>query len=261
MLVLFLDTATEACVSAVCAVESGPDDGSGNGAARVTTLAARAPVDARRHGELLAPQINEVLAEAGRRPADLDAVVVGLGPGPFTSLRVGVVTAAAMADALGIRAVGICTLDAIAAGQPSGSQPLVVATDARRREVYWARYADGRRTAGPGVERPAVLAAELGPDVRVVGSGAVLYADVLGGSSGGGSGHTVDADAPRWPDPAGGVRVALADPGAGLLGAEPPGPLAPMYLRRPDAVPPGAPKAASRATGPHVPEPSPAPGR
>jgi tRNA threonylcarbamoyl adenosine modification protein YeaZ len=253
VLVLFLDTATEACVSAVCSVEE-PDASSGtvDRAHRVTTLAARAPVDARRHGELLAPQIDEVLAEAGRRPTDLDAVVVGLGPGPFTSLRVGVVTAAAMADALGIRAVGICTLDAIAAGQPNRSEPLVVATDARRREVYWARYAHGRRTAGPGVDRPAVLAEELGPDVRVVGSGAVLYADVFGERSG----LTVDPDAPRWPDPAGGVRVALRDPSVGLLGDEPPGPLAPLYLRRPDAVPPGAPKAAARVTEPHAPSPA-----
>ncbi len=246
MLVLFLDTATEACVAAVCSVEDASAAGGASArTAGVTTLASRAPVDARRHGELLAPLIGEVLAEAGCRPADLDAVVVGLGPGPFTSLRVGVVTAASMADALGIPAVGICTLDAIAAARPSRPDPLIVATDARRREVYWARYADGRRVAGPAVERPAVLLEELEPGARVVGSGAVLYADVFRSRAD----ISVEEDAPRWPDPPGGIRVALRDPDGELLGGGVSAPLAPLYLRRPDAVPPGAPKPAAQTSG------------
>jgi len=242
VLVLFLDTATEACVAALCAVEPLGSRGSGTpAAAEVTTLAARAPVDARRHGELLTPLLGEVLDEAGCRAADLDAVVVGLGPGPFTSLRVGVVTAASLADALGIRAIGICTLDAIAAAQPPAPRgSVVVATDALRREVYWARSEGGRPTEGPEVQRPDALIdgwrdADSGTGaVRVVGSGAALYADVFGALA--------DPDAPRWPDPAGGVRVALPD----LLADEQPGPLVPLYLRRPDAVPPAAPKPAAR---------------
>jgi tRNA threonylcarbamoyl adenosine modification protein YeaZ len=228
VLVLALDTATEACLAAVCAV---PEQDTGAG---VATLASRAPIDPRRHGELLTPLIADILAEAELRPADLSGVVVGLGPGPFTSLRVGIVTAAALADALGIRAVGVCTLDAIALAQPvPPGATLVVATDARRREVYWARYADGRRIAGPAVSRPAELVAELQPGETVVGGGAELYAEVFG--------LRADPDAPRTPDPAGLVALGLP----ALVTADAAPPLAPMYLRRPDAVPPGAPKAAT----------------
>jgi tRNA threonylcarbamoyladenosine biosynthesis protein TsaB len=93
------------------------------------------------------------------------------------------------------------------------------------------------------VQRPAALPAELDRDVRLVGSGAALYAEVFASEPG----LHVDEAAPRWPDPAGGVRVALPD----LLADQPAGVLAPLYLRRPDAVPPGAPKTAS-----HVPAPS-----
>ena len=225
VLLLAVDTATEACLAAVAEVgETGGD---------VRLLAARAPVDAKRHGELLAPLISEVLAEAGARPADLGGVVVGLGPGPFTSLRVGVVTGASLADALGIRAVGVCTLDAIAGAVPAEvAGEVVVATDARRREVYWARYVDGQRVQGPAVDRPAVLAEQLNAsaDLAVVGSGPVLYPELAR--------TAIDI---RFPDAA-----ALAGLGLPALRAdEAPGPLVPLYLRRPDAVPPGAPKAAA----------------
>ena len=84
--------------------------------------------------------------------ADLDAVVVGCGPGPFTGLRVGMATAAAYGHALGIPVHGVCSLDAI--GVRTSGDTLVV-TDARRREVYWARYRDGVRIAGPAVNAPA----------------------------------------------------------------------------------------------------------
>ena len=77
------------------------------------------------------------------------------GPGPFTGLRVGIVTALTLADARGLPVVGVCSLDAV------GSGARTVVTDARRKEVYWAAYAaDGRRTEGPGVVRPE----DLGPD-------------------------------------------------------------------------------------------------
>lgn len=235
MLVLAVDTATEACLAAVGEVDAvgGQIDDSRNA---VRLLAARAPVDAKRHGELLAPLISEVLDEAGARPADLGGVVVGLGPGPFTSLRVGVVTGASLADALGVRAVGVCTLDAIAGAVPESAH-LVVATDARRKEVYWARYAHGDRMDGPAVERPAVLAQTLAtsPEVRVVGSGAALYPE-LGQYAPGES-----ADTLRYPSAEALLGLGLS----ALLAAQEPGPLVPLYLRRPDAVPPGAPKAAA----------------
>ena len=245
MLVLALDTATEACVAAVAEVDAASP------ASQVRVLAVRAPVDAKRHGELLIPLVAAVLAEAGLRPADLDGVVVGLGPGPFTSLRVGIVTAASLADALGRRAVGVCTLDAIAAAVPATSavRDLVVATDARRREVYWARYVDRVRVTGPEVSRPADLAERLdeegGGGAPVVGSGAALYPD-LGRRAlvGPGDARSGGAEPVRFPDPA--ALVALGLPA--LLADAAPGPLAPLYLRRPDAVPPGAPKAADQAS-------------
>ena len=150
MLVLAFDTATPAVTVAV-----------GN-AERV--LAQQTTVDARRQGELLATSIGKVLADAGVTAGDLDAVVAGAGPGPYTGLRVGLVTARVLGSALGISAYGICTLDVIAADAvpAAAGREFLVATDARRREVYWARYSpDGRRLSGPGVAAPATLPAGL----------------------------------------------------------------------------------------------------
>jgi tRNA threonylcarbamoyl adenosine modification protein YeaZ len=220
VLVLALDTATARITAGV--VELDPDG-------PPVTLAARDGVGARAHAELLAPAVRDALAEAGRTRTDLDAVVAGLGPGPFTGLRVGLVTAAAMGDALGIPVHGVGTHDAMAAGLPGR---VLVLTDARRREVYWSLVVDGVRTHGPEVVAPAVLAerleADLGPVDRIVGDAA----DQLG----------AEAEVPG-PTPAGLVAVAAAALRAGTA----PAPLAPLYLRRPDAVPPGAPKTVTRA--------------
>jgi tRNA threonylcarbamoyl adenosine modification protein YeaZ len=125
-------------------------------------LATHTVIDARRHGELLAPAIAQVLGDASISASDLSGIAVGVGPGPFTGLRIGLMTARAMGDALAIPVTGVCTLDVIAAAVVS-AQPFLVATDARRREVYWATYdADGvridvdvsgrvRRCAPPGI--------------------------------------------------------------------------------------------------------------
>ncbi|MEJ2865940.1 tRNA (adenosine(37)-N6)-threonylcarbamoyltransferase complex dimerization subunit type 1 TsaB [Actinomycetospora flava] len=222
MLVLALDTATARITAGVVEL---PDHGA------PVTLAARDAEGARAHAELLAPAVADALAEAGRTRADLDAVVAGLGPGPFTGLRVGLVTAAAMGDGLGVPVHGVPTHDALAVGVPGR---LLVVTDARRREVYWSLFADGVRTHGPEVVAPAELAARLGPDGdlgpvdRVVGDAAEKV------------GAPGDTPGPR-PD----GLVAVAAP-ALRAGADP-GPLVPLYLRRPDAVPPGAPKAVTRS--------------
>ena len=220
MLVLALDTATARITAGV--VELGPDG-------PPVTLAARDGVGARAHAELLAPAVRDALAEAGRTRRDLDAVVAGLGPGPFTGLRVGLVTAAAMGDALGIPVHGVGTHDAMAAGLPGR---VLVVTDARRREVYWSLVVDGVRTHGPEVVAPAVLAerleTDLGPVDRIVGDAA----DQIG----------AEVELPG-PTPAGLVAVAAGALRAGTT----PAPLAPLYLRRPDAVPPGAPKTVTRA--------------
>ncbi len=115
-------------------------------------LAERVTFDARAHAERLTPNVLAALADAGLGMADLGAVVVGCGPGPFTGLRVGMATAAAYGHALGVPVYGVCSLDAIG-GQTTGET--LVVTDARRREVYWARYRDGVRIDGPSVNAPA----------------------------------------------------------------------------------------------------------
>ena len=214
MLVLGLDTSSPAVSAALVRAS---DDG-------LQTLGESVVVDARRHGELLAQGVRSVLGD--RPPTAVGAVVVGLGPGPFTGLRVGLMTAAAMADALGVPAYGVCSLDAVGTGER------VVVADARRREVYWARYdGAGRRVEGPHVERPDELAARLaagGP--RLVGAGAVLHRGAF-------DGHEVAGTA-LHPSAPGLVAAARER----LLAGAPSEPLTPLYLRRPDAVQPGASK-------------------
>ncbi len=211
MLLLALDTSTPAVSVALCR------DGE--------ALATETVVDARRHGELLAVGVDAVLRRAGVQPADLDAVAAGVGPGPYTGLRVGLMTARALGHALGIPVLGVCSLDVLAAEAARSIEgEFVVASDARRKEVYWARYRGGIRVDGPGVDLPAV-AAYAGP---TVGYGAELYPDAF-----------PDARAPRYPSAAE-LGAFVAAGGATL-------PPDPLYLRRPDAVEPGARK---RATAP-----------
>jgi tRNA threonylcarbamoyl adenosine modification protein YeaZ len=189
---LVLDTSTPAVSAGLVDVATGQ------------VLAERVVVDGRRHGELLAVGLREVLL-AG----DPDEVVVGVGPGPFTGLRVGIMTAAAFASARGLPVRGVCSLDGLAA------PGTVVVTDARRKEVYWAVYDDaGARVDGPHVSVPSEVPTA---GLRVVGDGALLHG-------------LATEDAPRYPSVALLARVAEALP------------LTPLYLRRPDAVEPGASK-------------------
>jgi len=210
VLVLALDTATPTLVAGVA--RWSPDG--------IEVLAERAVPSTTKHAELLTPAIRAALDDAGATLADLGAVVTGLGPGPFTGLRVGIVTAAALADARGLPAIGVCSLDAV------GSGARTVVTDARRKEVYWAAYdAAGARVEGPGVVRPE----ELGRPGPFAGNPA--FADRLGAS-------VERAEVTT----AGLLRAAapqLADPGSAA-------PLVPLYLRRPDAVPPTAIKAVTQ---------------
>ncbi len=214
MLLLAFDTATPAVTVAV-------HDGTG-------VVAQASAVDARRHGELLAASISGVLRAAGACRADLTAVAVGTGPGPYTGLRAGLVTAAVLASALAIRLDGICTLDVIAAQTAAehapGAPGFLVATDARRREVYWARYSpSGDRTCGPQVGLPG----ELPADLPVAGEGALIYPELAGRSIG-----------PGFP-----AAATLAGMAAQRMAAgQPPLPAEPLYLRRPDAREPGPPK-------------------
>ncbi len=211
VLLLALDTSTPAVSVALCR------DG--------VALATETVVDARRHGELLAVGVDAVLRRVGVKPADLDAVAAGVGPGPYTGLRVGLMTARALGHALGIPVLGVCSLDVLAAeAARTIDGDFVVASDARRKEVYWARYRDGVRTHGPAVDLPGV-AAYAGP---AVGYGAELYPDAF-----------PDARGPRYPSAA--ELGAFVAAGCATLAPDP------LYLRRPDATPPGARK---RATAP-----------
>jgi tRNA threonylcarbamoyladenosine biosynthesis protein TsaB len=240
VLVLGLDTATPAVSAAL-------HDGQ-----RVISQACT--VDARRHSELLAPMIAKVMADAGASRGDLTAIAVGVGPGPYTGLRVGVVTARVLGSVLGLAVHGVCSLDVIAAAargglgqppqavRPAGSSPgastgpegreFLVATDARRHEVYWARYdAAGRRVDGPHVGRASSI--EGATELVVAGAGGQLYPEAFG-----------EVIGPAYPD----ARTLCAIVTGRLAGAAQPRiqpPLLapePLYLRRPDAREPGPPK-------------------
>lgn len=188
-----------------------------------SVVAESGQVDARRHGELLLPAVDRVLSEAGTTLDAVTGIVVGVGPGPYTGLRVGLVTAATFASALSVPVHGLCTLDglAYAAGEEAGIDgPFVVATDARRKEVYWARYEDARtRTGEPSVDRPADIAAELA-GLPVVGAGAVLYPDSF-----------PDARGPEHVSAGALAALAAERLAAGEKLLDP----RPLYLRRPDA--------------------------
>jgi tRNA threonylcarbamoyl adenosine modification protein YeaZ len=190
VMILAIDTATPAVTAGIVKLEG------------IEVLAERVTVDARAHAEQLTPNVLAALADAGLTVGDLGAVVVGCGPGPFTGLRVGMATAAAYGHALGIPVHGVCSLDAIGIESAGTVSEVLVVTDARRREVYWARYRDGVRVDGPAVNSPA----------DVPGAAEALARPAV------------------YPTTSGLVR-AVAD-----FSAEP-APLIPLYLRRPDAKP------------------------
>ncbi len=200
-LVLAIDTATPAVTAAVVR----------RGGERVEVLAERVTLDARAHAERLTPNVLDAMADAGIGMADLEAVVVGCGPGPFTGLRVGMATAAAYAHALDVPVYGVCSLDGI--GVDTKGTALVV-TDARRREVYWARYRDGARIDGPAVSAPADVPTD---------------ADGVAGSPDHVALFGLPILAAVYPTASGLVRAVNWDAG--------PVPLIPLYLRRPDAKP------------------------
>jgi tRNA threonylcarbamoyladenosine biosynthesis protein TsaB len=191
-------------------------------------VAERRSAERMRHGEQLAPLIEAVLADAGAVRQDLTAIAVGVGPGPFTGLRVGLVTARTLGFVLDVPVYGVCSLDVIAVEAGHGGAPIgsdfIVATDARRKEVYVASYDDqARRIAGPDVLRPA----DAGTRFPAAGEGAVLYPDDF-----------PDRIEPALPS-AGWLARAVAEELVELRDPDP------MYLRRPDAIAPGVPKRVS----------------
>lgn len=211
MLLLALDTATPAISVALAEV----------GGSETRLLAQRVVVDGKAHAERLAPEIDAILGAGGVKPKDLAAVAAGVGPGPFTGLRVGLMTAATLGSALGIPTYGVCTLDTLGAAT---SGRALAATDARRREVYWAIYQDGRRVTDPSVDKPAELAALLSREhvLQGVGEGTQRYADVLG----------IAAAEPLYPP----LELLVALAAERVHRKEKSETLTPLYLRRPDAV-------------------------
>jgi tRNA threonylcarbamoyl adenosine modification protein YeaZ len=214
VLLLGLDTATPAVTVALY-------DG-GQALAQLVT------VDAHRHAELLAPAIAKVIADAGAARTDLTGIAVGVGPGPYTGLRVGVVTAKVLGAALGIPVHGVCTLDVIAADVACDGR-FLVATDARRRELYWAEYDQTGRVSGPAVDSPASIPGRALP---AAGEGPLLYPELL-----------PNGREPVYPAAATLCRMAAA---ALADGRPEPLPVEPLYLRRPDTREPSAPKRVTR---------------
>lgn len=199
---LGIDTSTDICV----------------GLARDGVVVASDRIDDRRgHAEKLMPLIASTCQRMGITVADVTEVAVGLGPGPFTGLRVGIVTAHTIASLAGTTAHGVCSLDVVARewvgrdDRPEGE--FVIASDARRKELYWARYgADGIRIGEPQVSAPDQL-----PDVPVAGPGVTAFPELFvhGGPD------KLDAGLLA------GCWAELPDAGSDAL-----------YLRKPDAVAP-----------------------
>jgi tRNA threonylcarbamoyl adenosine modification protein YeaZ len=219
MLVLGIDTSSSGVVAVVAGADglrSGRNSMSENGSGPQVLA----------HGERLAPAIDDALRSIGAGPRDLTHLVVGVGPGPFTGLRVGLVTARVMAEALGIPVVGVCSLDIVArSGAALGlaGSAYSVVTDARRREVYVRRY----DAAGVALDDPFVSrAAELPADLRespVLGEGAALYPEAF---------TDVRSTSGLGVDDFASLAVDLVEGRAAALVRD----TTPLYLRRPDAV-------------------------
>ncbi|WP_312166357.1 tRNA (adenosine(37)-N6)-threonylcarbamoyltransferase complex dimerization subunit type 1 TsaB [Phenylobacterium sp.] len=205
-MVLALDTCLYACSAAV--VRGG------------AVLAARIEPMSRGHQERLAPLVAEIMGEAGLSFDQLDRIAVTVGPGSFTGLRVGLAFAKGLSAALGIPAIGVGSLEALA--QPHAGRVFAV-LDAKRGQVYLQAFADGAAVSAPDalpIETAAARLAELAPDL-LVGTGAALLADMRP------SARVIAAD--------------HADPAAvaALAAARAPTPPRPLYLRAPDAKLPG----------------------
>lgn len=163
------------------------------------------------HGEVIGTLVEGALASAFTTAESLSAVAVGTGPGPFTGLRVGIAFARTFAWARSIPIWGVCSLDALAAD--CDQSDLIVVTDARRKEVYWARYQSGVRQGEPVVTKPNEV-----PVGYTIGEGGLIYSDLF-----------TNHHEPRF---ARAVQVALLAQAAHAAGR--PTPIDALYLRHPD---------------------------
>ncbi|MDR0837565.1 MAG: tRNA (adenosine(37)-N6)-threonylcarbamoyltransferase complex dimerization subunit type 1 TsaB [Propionibacteriaceae bacterium] len=202
-LTLGIDTSTSVCIGA---------------ALGTIEVIGKTVGDTRSHAELLMNAIDTALQVTGTGYGQIKRIGVGVGPGPYTGLRVGIATARTLAFTLGVPVKGVCSLDVLALqfASISCAQPFIVATDARRKELYWAQYSpEGARVEGPFVSAPE----EVTHGFTVVGPGGVLYKDVFAGRI---AGDQVELDAGFL---------------ASRLDALPDTGLEPLYLREPDAQP------------------------
>lgn len=215
MLILAIDT------SAVASAALVSDDAG--------VLDSFATEDTRSHAEVLAPGIRDLLSRAAVAGADIDAIVTGVGPGPFTGLRSGIATARTLAFVWNKPLYGVVSLDAIAvevASSVAGISEFLVATDARRKEVYWARYAVSGDQLPELVDGPHVGFAAGLPGLPVFGAGAGLYATEL-------QAHPDFAETQPHAASLGRFAVAKLGLGEPLLDSTP------LYLRESDAQVPG----------------------
>ena len=229
MRVLAIDTATAATSVAVV----GPG-----------VAVQRDVIDARRHAEAIAPLVAEAFAEAGVSAQQIDLVACGVGPGPFTGLRVGIATALGFATARGIPVVGACSLDVIArAATANAAVPVTVLTRARRAELCWATYDErGTRTAGPLIRREPIeiegrCVGDAGPIGELAYPGAAVLASLVLERLAVGELLPTELDLPEEDAAESGAatgEVLEQRVRAGLILLPP----RPIYLRRPDAVPP-----------------------
>lgn len=193
-------------------------------------------IGARRHAEQLAPAIQYLRAETGVRLDQLAGIAVGIGPGLFTGLRVGVTTAKVMAQALRIPVVAVPSLDLVAYPLRSSGRLVVAVLDARRREVFhaWYRPAPGgvQRITEYAVEPASDLAAALeaaGEEVLLAGDGVMRYPEVLQ------SVDRVEIAGPEFSVPSLGALVELATGRMEREEFSTPWDIRPLYLRESDA--------------------------
>lgn len=176
-------------------------------------VAEAATADTRSHSEHIGVFIERVLVDAGVTPAAVTAVVVGLGPGPFTGLRVGIAAGITFALGRDIPIYGVPSHDAVALGHST----CTAVTDVRRRELAWTTFRDGIAVSGPSLTTEATLAADVDlsefPEIRAT----TISAALLG---------TAALN-----------RIERGDDSSSLT---------PLYLRAPDATPSNGPK---RVTG------------
>ena len=220
MIVLGFDTATAATAVGLLA----------DGGVAAETRHDPLPGERPGHGPQLLALAHELLAGAGLTFADVDRIAVGLGPGGFTGLRIGVATARALAQAAGAEIVGVSTLHALAsAAQPAPGQGVLAVVDARRGEVFAAGWRDGKRVLGPLAIAPSQIATVAGAGWLAVGDGALRFRSDLESAGcevgeDGSDRHGVSALAV--------CRLARSAPAGTERDL-----VVPDYLRKPDAVP------------------------